>query len=116
MSHPYCKPFCIPVTLAFLMAAPALGMAADQPAQKEAAPAASTGKADAYYHFALGHLYEELAGAYGNRGDYVNKAIENYRLAMKEDPNAGFLVKDIAQLYSGGGYASRGCEGSRDWR
>ncbi|MBV9081520.1 MAG: tetratricopeptide repeat protein, partial [Acidobacteriaceae bacterium] len=60
---------------------------------------ASSSKAAAYYHFSLGHLYEELAGAYGNRSDYVNKAIENYRLAMKEDPSASFLVEDIAELY-----------------
>jgi tetratricopeptide (TPR) repeat protein len=29
----------------------------------------------------------------------VNKAIENYRLAMKEDPAASFLVEEIAELY-----------------
>ncbi len=56
-------------------------------------------KAEAYYHFSIGHLYEEMAGAYGNRSDYVNKAIENFRLAMKEDPTASFLVEDIAELY-----------------
>lgn len=56
-------------------------------------------KSEAYYHFSLGHLYEELAGTYGNRNDYVNKAIENYRQAMKDDPNAAFLVQDIAELY-----------------
>lgn len=56
-------------------------------------------KAEAYYHFSIGHLYEEMAGAYGNRSDYVNKAIENFRLAMKEDPSASFLVEDIAELY-----------------
>jgi tetratricopeptide (TPR) repeat protein len=56
-------------------------------------------RAQAYYHFTLGHMYEEMAGAYGNRSEYVNKAIENYRLAMKEDPTATFLVEDIADLY-----------------
>ena len=56
-------------------------------------------KASAYYHFALGHLYEDLAASSGNRSDYANKAIDNFRLAMKEDPNAGFLVEDIAELY-----------------
>ncbi len=60
---------------------------------------ASSVKASAYYHFALGHLYEELAGTYGNRNDYVNKAIDNFRLAMQEDPTASFLVEDIAELY-----------------
>ncbi|HMJ61351.1 MAG TPA: tetratricopeptide repeat protein [Bryobacteraceae bacterium] len=56
-------------------------------------------KASAYYHFSLGHLYEEMAAASGNRSDYVNKAIDNFRLAMKEDPSASFLVEDIAELY-----------------
>ena len=60
---------------------------------------AASSKASAYYHYSLGHLYEELAGSTGNRSDYVNKSIENYRLAMKEDPSASFLVEEIAELY-----------------
>lgn len=56
-------------------------------------------RGQAYYHFTLGHMYEEMASAYGNRFEYVNKAIDNYRLAMKEDPSATFLVEDIADLY-----------------
>ena len=50
-------------------------------------------KAAAYYHYSLGHLYEELAGSSGNRTEYVNKAIENYRLSVKEDPSASFLER-----------------------
>ncbi len=63
--------------------------------------AAASPKAEAYYHFALGHLYEELAGAgvNGSRTDYVNQAIDNYKLAMQEDPSASFLVENIAELY-----------------
>jgi len=76
---------------------------ADSALRKGAEPAASkqpsSPKAAAYYHYSLGHLYEELASNYGNRSDYVNKAIENYRLAMKEDPTTSFLVEDIAELY-----------------
>jgi tetratricopeptide (TPR) repeat protein len=56
-------------------------------------------KAAAYYHYSLGHLYSELAGAYGNRGEYVNKAIENYRLAIKADPTASFLSEELSDLY-----------------
>jgi tetratricopeptide (TPR) repeat protein len=72
------------------------------PATKQA----STPKGAAYYHFSLGHLYEELAQTYGNRGDYVNKAIDNFRLAMKEDPSASFLVENIAELYRASGRIS----------
>ncbi|HWQ57059.1 MAG TPA: tetratricopeptide repeat protein [Bryobacteraceae bacterium] len=56
-------------------------------------------KADAYYNFAMGHLYAELAGAYGNRGDYLTKAIEFYRTALKKDPSAGFLAEELTDLY-----------------
>jgi hypothetical protein len=59
------------------------------PVLAQSAPASkASDKAAAYYHYSLGHLYAELAGSYGNRGDYVTKAIENYRLAMKDDPGA----------------------------
>lgn len=57
------------------------------------------GKADAYYHFALGHLYAELASAYGNKGDYMDKAIDNYRKAIEADPDAGFLSEELSDLY-----------------
>jgi tetratricopeptide (TPR) repeat protein len=60
---------------------------------------AASSKASAYYHYSLGHLYEELAEASGNKSEYVNKAIENYRLTIKEDPSTSFLVEDIAELY-----------------
>lgn len=74
----------------------------------------SSVKAAAYYHFSLGHLYEELAGNYGNRSDYVNKAIENYRLAMKDDPSASFLVEDIAELYRVSGRIREAVEEAQD--
>jgi tetratricopeptide (TPR) repeat protein len=112
MSHLYFKPSSTPCVLAFALAAVSTLSAAAPPDgqtpadQSQSAatlpPAtkqASSPKAAAYYHFALGHLYEEMAATYSNRSDYVNKAIENFRLAMKEDPSASFLVQDIAELY-----------------
>ncbi|MCL4402112.1 MAG: tetratricopeptide repeat protein [Acidobacteria bacterium] len=62
-------------------------------------PPAAPDRADSYYNYAMGHLYAELAGAYGNRGDYVNKAIEHYRVALREDPSAGFLAEELTDLY-----------------
>jgi len=61
--------------------------------------AKSSEKAAAYYNFAMGHLYSELAGAFGNRGDYTNKAIDYYRQAMKLDPSAAFLSEELTDLY-----------------
>lgn len=62
-------------------------------------PAPVPDKAEAYYRYSLGHLYSELAGAYGNRGDYFNKAVENYRAAMKADPAASFISEELSDLY-----------------
>jgi tetratricopeptide (TPR) repeat protein len=56
-------------------------------------------KATAYYNYSLGHLYAELAAAYGNRGDYFNKAVESYRTALKADPGASFIAEELSDLY-----------------
>ncbi|MGC9952066.1 MAG: tetratricopeptide repeat protein [Bryobacteraceae bacterium] len=56
-------------------------------------------KAAAYYNFSMGHLYAELAGVYGNRSEYVNKAIDHYKQALKLDPGASFLFEELTDLY-----------------
>src|ERR1700722_14864254 len=56
-------------------------------------------KAAAYYSFAMGHLYAELAGVYGNRSEYVGKAIDHYKQALKLDPGASFLFEELTDLY-----------------
>ena len=42
----------------------------------QAGAAPKVDKASAYYHYALAHMYAEQASMLGNRGDFVNKAIE----------------------------------------
>ena len=56
-------------------------------------------KAEAYYNFAMGHIYSDLAGNIGNRGDYLTKAIEHYKAAIKADPTAAFLSEELSDLY-----------------
>ncbi len=56
-------------------------------------------KADAYYNFAMGHLYSELSNVYGNRREFVDQAIEYYREALKADPDASFLTGSLSELY-----------------
>lgn len=76
--------------------------AAAAPAQTGTGTAASAKKSDkatAYYNFAMAHLYSELASMYGNRGEYLNKAIEFYRAAIKSDPDAGFLSEELSDLF-----------------
>ncbi len=64
-----------------------------------APPPAQPDKASAYYNYALGHLYAELAAAYGNRGEYFSKAAEAYRAALKADPSATFIAEELSDLY-----------------
>jgi tetratricopeptide (TPR) repeat protein len=66
-------------------------------AQSQAPADQDTGSA--YYNFAMGHLYGEMAGAYGNRGEYVNKAIEYYKQAIKIDPNASYIEEELTNFY-----------------
>ena len=56
-------------------------------------------KAAAYYHFAMAHIYEEMVSMYG-RADYANKAIEEYRLAIDNDPTSDYLNAGLAELYA----------------
>jgi tetratricopeptide (TPR) repeat protein len=113
------------LTIALVLAPvfPTAKAAAQTPANKSAnggstlpqpSKQASSPKATAYYHYSLGHLYEELAGSSGNRSDYVNKAIDNYRLAMKEDASASFLVEEIAELYRVSGRIREAVEEAQD--
>lgn len=58
-----------------------------------------TGKrAQSYYHFALGHLYELSAEQYA-RPDLATQAIEQYKLAITKDPSSVFLQNSIAETY-----------------
>lgn len=120
MPHPHFKALSAAFLFLTLAALPGAGQTPEQkspntvPALPASSKQPSSVKAAAYYHFSLGHLYEELAGVYGNRSDYVNKAIENYRLAMKDDPTATFLVEDIADLYRAAGRIREAVEEAQD--
>jgi tetratricopeptide (TPR) repeat protein len=103
------------LTLVFLFASTALFAQQGAEHKKSAAPPeaapakrgeqpkpATNGKpnrADAYYHFSLGHMYEEMMAMYG-RSDYASKAIEEYRLAIQADPSSDFLNAQLAELYA----------------
>ncbi|HZD96341.1 MAG TPA: tetratricopeptide repeat protein, partial [Candidatus Sulfotelmatobacter sp.] len=87
---------------------PAKGTAKDanqaKPAAKDGAPAkpAADKKPDqaaAYYHFGLAHMYEEMMAMYG-RSEFATKAIEEYRLAIENDPSSEYLNAALAELYA----------------
>jgi tetratricopeptide (TPR) repeat protein len=91
--------------LAAFLAAPAC-MAQNAPAQKSpaAAPGLATSdtshsdRAQAYYHYMLAHEYEEMAMTSG-RPEYATRAIEEYKLALDNDPASKFLNSGLAELY-----------------
>ncbi len=59
---------------------------------------ADNNKAGAYYNFAMGRLYAELAGSEGNR-EYIDKAIQHYKEALKLNPEAGIIFEELTDLY-----------------
>jgi tetratricopeptide (TPR) repeat protein len=79
-----------------LLAQDAAPSVTGKPSGETAAPAAD--HAQAYYHFMLARRYKELAGVY-NRGDYVDRAISEYKLAIADDPESLFLRVELAELY-----------------
>jgi tetratricopeptide (TPR) repeat protein len=56
-------------------------------------------KAMAYYHYSLAHMYEELVAVY-QRTEFANRAIEEYRLAIENDPSSEYLNAGLAELYA----------------
>src|SRR5690242_17862719 len=62
------------------------------------ATAQTPNRADAYYHYMLAHEYEEMANTYG-RSEYATRAVEEYKMALNDDPNSTFLNNGLAELY-----------------
>jgi tetratricopeptide (TPR) repeat protein len=69
---------------------------AQTPAETAKAP---DDKSGAYYHFAMGRVYAELAQATGNKPDYLSKAIQHYQEALKLDPAASIIFEELTDLY-----------------
>jgi tetratricopeptide (TPR) repeat protein len=69
---------------------------ADKPAEAASSPAPD--HSAAYYHYMLARRFRELAGI-NNRGDFVERAIAEYKKAMEADPDSLFLRVELAELY-----------------
>jgi tetratricopeptide (TPR) repeat protein len=95
------------LALAAFLATPAsFAQTTGTKATAEKAPAVSAQSASAqqpdlaqsYYHYMLAHEYEELATTSG-RPEYATRAIEEYKLALNDDPNSKYLNSGLAELY-----------------
>ncbi len=94
---------CAASALSLLTVATVLFAAQDRP-QKASGVAPEETEANvpdhsrAYYHYMLARRFKELAGLY-NRGDFVQRAIAEYKEAMEADPESLFLRVELAELY-----------------
>ena len=97
--------------------APSATPAASAPAKKDA-PSTSTSatplplRSRAYYHFALANQYEEQAGQ--GHPELVDKAIDEYKLALKADPGSAEIDTALAGLYFRGGRTDEAIAAAQD--
>ncbi len=70
-------------------------------AQVSPKPAATADKdlSGAYYHFAMGRLYAEMAGASANQNQNIAKAVQHYQEALKLDPKSGMILEELTDIY-----------------
>src|SRR6185437_9502350 len=79
----------------------------------DSTPAAQRDRAQAYYHYALAHMYEEMVSVYGH-SEYASKAIDEYKLALQNDPGSEELNAGLAELYFKTGHIRDAVQESQD--
>ncbi len=80
--------------IVLLLAAPLLAAAEDD------ADSAPLDRSEAYYHYALGHLYHQLASRFA-RPEYVDRAVKEYNAALQIDREADEIRIELINLYAG---------------
>jgi tetratricopeptide (TPR) repeat protein len=89
--------FVFAFALAGVSVLPAFGQNA--PADPFAGPSEKlTPRADAYYNFTMGHLYE-LQYEQTSQPDYATKAIDAYKKAYAIDPKSPIIGERLAEMY-----------------
>ncbi|HUV70998.1 MAG TPA: tetratricopeptide repeat protein [Terracidiphilus sp.] len=68
------------------------------PVQTAAAPGHPTDRAQAYYHVAMASIYEDKATSEG-KPEFIDRAIEEYKLALNADPDSPEINDSLAELY-----------------
>jgi tetratricopeptide (TPR) repeat protein len=112
MSNPALRvvsPYCLLATFALTAGAFAQTAKPDSPKptpppasqtdqKSDAAAPGTPDTAGAYYHYMMAHEYEEMATTFG-RSEYANRAIEEYKMALNDDPSSKYLNSHLADLY-----------------
>src|SRR5713226_4490989 len=92
------------ITLAVVMAGFSIAAATAQTAQEQitepgAAPSSKeSARAEAYYNFTIGHIYEQQYEATSST-EYATKAIEAYKKAYALDPKSQVIRERLAEMY-----------------
>ncbi len=82
--------------LAGIVVLPAFGQ--NPPTDPSAAPGKVSPRADAYYNFAIGHIYE-LEYEQTSQPEFASKAIEAYKKAYAIDPQSPTIGERLAEMY-----------------
>jgi tetratricopeptide (TPR) repeat protein len=70
-----------------------------QPIEQKTTPSTKdTPRSDAYYHFTMGHIYEQQYETTSN-AEYASKAIEAYKKAYALDPKSPVIGERLAEMY-----------------
>jgi len=90
------KRLILPLFCASLVALPALAQnsAPDSPPTTHKDPA----RADAYYNFTMGHIYEQQYEQTG-ASEYATRAIDSYKKAYAVDPLSPIIGERLAEMY-----------------
>ncbi len=57
-------------------------------------------RSEAYYHFAVGHLYHQFVKQFG-RAEYVDRATKEYEQALERDPGSVEIRLEMMDLFAG---------------
>src|SRR5436309_11794037 len=88
------------IVLAGISAAAAIAQAPQEQLSepKSASSLNDSARADAYYNFTMGHIYEQQYEATSN-AEYATKAIEAYKKAYALDPKSTVIGERLAEMY-----------------
>jgi tetratricopeptide (TPR) repeat protein len=78
--------------------APAAAVAQEPPANSETTSAKDATRAESYYNFTMGHIFEQQYEATSSP-EYATKAIEAYKKAYALDPKSPVIGERLAEMY-----------------
>jgi tetratricopeptide (TPR) repeat protein len=88
--------FALPIALTVLASLPTFGQALTS--ATPSAPEKMSARAEAYYNFTIGHLYE-LQYEQTSQSEYATRAIEAYKRAYAVDPKSPIIGERLAEMY-----------------